>query len=45
MLAGLLLASVAHRVQRQGVLMLSSLIALGIAMNMFSRTTSFPLAI
>ena len=45
MLAGLLLASLAHRVQRQGVLMLSSLIALGIAMNMFSWTTSFPLAI
>jgi sugar phosphate permease len=35
----------AHRVQRQGVLMLSSLIALGIAMNMFSWTTSFSLAI
>jgi MFS family permease len=45
MLAGLLLASLAHRVQRQGALMLSSLIALGIAMNMFSWTTSFPLAI
>jgi MFS family permease len=45
MLAGLLLASLAHRVQRQGVLMLSSLVALGIAMNMFSWTTSFPLAI
>jgi MFS family permease len=45
MLAGLLLAGLGNRVRRQGVLMLASLVALGIAMNIFSWTTSFPLAI
>jgi Transmembrane secretion effector len=42
---GAMLAGLANRVRRQGVLMLASLVALGIAMNMFSWTTSFPLAI
>jgi MFS family permease len=45
LLAGLLLAGLGNRVRRQGVLMLASLVALGIAMNIFSWTTSFPLAI
>jgi MFS family permease len=45
MLAGLMLASLANRVRRQGVLMLVSLVLLGITLNFFSWTTSFPLAI
>ena len=45
MLAGLLLASIANRVRRQGVLLLVSLVALGVSMNLFSWTTSFPLAL
>jgi len=45
MLAGLMLATMANRVRRQGVLMLVSLVSLGVVMNLFSQTTSFPLAI
>ena len=45
MLAGLMLATLANRVRRQGVLMLVSLVSLGIVMNLFSWTTSFPMAI
>jgi MFS transporter, DHA1 family, staphyloferrin A biosynthesis exporter len=45
MLAGLMLATLANRVRRQGVLLLVSLVSLGVAMNLFSWTTSFPLAI
>jgi MFS transporter, DHA1 family, staphyloferrin A biosynthesis exporter len=45
MLAGLMLATLANRVRRQGVLMLVSLVSLGVVMNLFSQTTSFPLAI
>ena len=45
MLAGLMLATLANRVRRQGVLMLVSLVSLGIVMNLFSWTTAFPMAI
>jgi MFS family permease len=45
MLAGLMLATLANRVRRQGVLMLVSLVALGIFLNLFSWTKSFPLAL
>lgn len=45
MLAGLMLATLANRVRRQGVLMLVSLVALGIFLNLFSWTRSFPLAL
>jgi len=45
LLAGLMLAALANRVRRQGVLMLVSLVLLGVMMNLFSWTTSFPLAI
>jgi MFS family permease len=45
MLAGLMLATLANRVRRQGVLLLVSLVSLGVVMILFSQTTSFPLAI
>ncbi len=45
MVAGLMLATLANRVRRQGVLMLVSLVSLGIVMNLFSWTNSFPMAI
>lgn len=45
MLAGLMLATLANRVRRQGVLMLVSLVSLGVVMSLFSQTNSFPLAI
>src|SRR5262245_27338943 len=45
MLAGLMLATLANRVRRQGVLMLVSLVSLGVVLNLFSWTTSFPMAI
>jgi len=45
MVAGLMLATLANRVRRQGVLMLVSLVALGIFLNLFSWTRSFPLAL
>ena len=45
MVAGLMLATLANRVRRQGVLMLVSLVSLGIVMNLFSWTDSFPMAI
>jgi len=45
MMAGLMLATLANRVRRQGVLMLVSLVALGIFLNLFSWTRSFPLAL
>ena len=44
-LATLLLASIAHSFRRKGLLILGGLIALGIFLIIFSRTTSFPLAI
>ena len=44
-LAGLMLATLASRFRRQGVLLLVSLVSLGIAMNLFSWTTSFPMAL
>lgn len=45
MLAGLMMATLANRVRRQGVLMLVSLVALGIMLNLFSWASSFPLAL
>ena len=45
MVAGLMLATLANRVRRQGVVMLVSLVSLGIVMNLFSWTDSFPMAI
>lgn len=44
-MAGFILATLSSRVQRQGVLLLVSLVALGVSMMLFSWTTSFPLAI
>jgi len=44
-LAVLLLASVSHRIRRKGLLLLWSLIFLGAFLILFSRTTSFPLAL
>ena len=44
-LAGLMLATLANRFRRQGILLLVSLVSLGIAMNLFSWTTSFPMAL
>ncbi len=45
MLAGLSLATLAHRIRRQGCLLLVSLGLLGIMLNVFSWTTSFPMAL
>ncbi len=44
-LAVLLLASLAHSIRRKGLLLLWSLIFLGAFMILFSRITSFPLAL
>jgi MFS family permease len=44
-LAVLMLASVSHRIKRKGLLLLWSLIFLGAFLILFSRTTSFPLAL
>lgn len=44
-LAVLTLATISSRLRRQGLLLLGSLILLGIFLILFSRTTSFPLAI
>ena len=44
-LAVLFLASTAHRFKRKGLLLLWSLIFLGAFLILFSRTTSFPLAL
>jgi len=44
-LAVLTLATISSRLRRQGLLLLGSLIPLGIFLILFSRTTSFPLAI
>ena len=44
-LAGLMLATLANRFRRQGILLLVSLVSLGVAMNLFSWTTSFPMAL
>lgn len=44
-LAGLLLATLANRVRRHGVLMLVSLVMLGVTMNLFCWAKSFPLAL
>jgi predicted MFS family arabinose efflux permease len=41
----LVLASVASGVRRQGLLLLGSIVALGLFLILFSRTTSFPLAL
>jgi MFS family permease len=45
MLAGLTLATLSSRIRRQGIFMLASLVMLGIMMNLFSWSTSFPVAI
>lgn len=45
LLAGLALATLSSRIERQGVFMLFSLVMLGFMMNLFSWTTSFPLAL
>lgn len=44
-LAGFALATLSSRIRRQGIVLLSSLIALGIGMNIFAWTTSFVLAL
>ena len=44
-LSTLLLASIAHSFRRKGLLVLGGLIMLGIFLFLFSRTTSFPLAL
>jgi MFS family permease len=44
-LSGLMLATLGHRIRHQGLILLGSLILDGIMLNLFSRTTSFPLAI
>ena len=44
-LAVLMLASVANRFRRQGLLLVGSIIALGLFLILFSQTTSFPLAL
>jgi MFS-type transporter involved in bile tolerance (Atg22 family) len=41
MLAGLMLATLANRVRRQGILLLTSPVSLGVMLNLFSWTTSF----
>jgi len=45
MLAGLSLATLAHRIKRQGYVLLTSLVLLGIMLNIFSWTRSFPMAL
>jgi MFS family permease len=45
MLAGLTLATLANRVRRQGILLLTSLVSLGVMLNLFSWTTSFSMAL
>jgi MFS family permease len=45
LLAGLTLATLSSRIRRQGIFMLASLVMLGIMMNLFSWSTSFPVAI
>lgn len=44
-LSMLLLASIAHSFRRKGLLVLGGLISLGVFLILFSRTTSFPLAL
>lgn len=44
-LAVLMLATLASRLKHQGVLLLISLVSLGVVLNLFSWTESFPLAI
>jgi MFS transporter, DHA1 family, staphyloferrin A biosynthesis exporter len=44
-LAGFALATLSSRLKRQGLVLIISLIALGAGMNIFARTTSFPLAL
>lgn len=45
MLAGLALATLANRIRHQGLLLLISLVALGVMLNAFSWTASFPMAL
>lgn len=45
MLAGLSLATLANRIRHQGLLLLVSLVSLGVMLNIFSWTTSFPMAL
>ncbi len=45
MLSGLLLANMADRIRHQGLVMLGSLVMLGVMMNVFSWSRSFPLAL
>ncbi len=44
-LAGFALATLSSRIHRQGIVLLASLIALGVGMNIFAWTTSFSLAL
>lgn len=44
-LAGFALATLSSRIHRQGIVLIVSLIALGIGMNIFAWTTSFTLAL
>jgi MFS transporter, DHA1 family, staphyloferrin A biosynthesis exporter len=44
-IAVLSLATIANRLRHQGLLMLVSLALLGVMLNLFSRTTSFPMAL
>ena len=44
-LAGFALATLSSRLKRQGIVLIVSLIALGVGMNLFAWTTSFPVAL
>ena len=44
-LAGFALATVSSRIKRQGIVLIVSLIGLGVGMNLFAWTTSFPVAL
>jgi len=44
-LAGFALATLSSRLKRQGIVLIVSLIALGVCLNLFAWTTSFPIAL
>lgn len=44
-LAGFALATLSSRLNRQGIVLIVSMIALGVGMNLFAWTTSFPVAL
>ena len=44
-LAGFALATLSSRLKRQGIVLIVSLIALGVCLNLFAWTTSFPVAL